>query len=258
MTHKGADSRLMIHEEHDMTKNFLQKTIRSLVMLAAIAPIASYAAAYTPAKFGNAEQTLSKQITLPASFGEGVKTVAVYCQADVMSSGNVNAVNCYESRALVSMRTVTESALKSATFTPATIDGKVVPVRMQMRVVYSLAGTQAPIVLLPNLGTLQAKHGTHYYAPQERLDSSDWYAHYTTKERGDGKLFFAEGKMTRVMANIEADGKVETVSTLEAALRKQADAASIESSLKKSKFIPGFVQDTPTAMHYIAVVNYQK
>lgn len=258
MTHKGADSRLMIHEEHDMTKNFLQKTIRSLVMLAAIAPIASYAAAYTPAKFGNAEETLSQQITLPASFGEGVKTVAVYCQADVMSNGNINAVNCYESGALVSMQTVTESALKSATFTPATIDGKAVPVRMQMRVVYSLAGTQAPIVLLPNLGTLQAKYGTHYYAPQERLDTSDWYAHYTTKERGEGKLFFAEGKMTRVMANIEADGKVETISTLEAALRKQADAASIESSLKRSKFIPGFVQNTPTAMHYIAVVNYKK
>ena len=175
-----------------------------------------------------------------------------------MSTGNINAVNCYENSPLVSMQKVTESALKSATFEPATIDGKTVPVRMQMRVVYSLGGTQAPIVLLPNLGTLQAQYGTHYFAPQERLDTSDWYAHYTTKERGDGKLFFAEGKMTRVMANIEADGKVETVSTIEAALRKQADADSIESSLKKSKFIPGFVENKPTAMHYIAVVNYAK
>ncbi|OZY85661.1 hypothetical protein CBP51_00990 [Cellvibrio mixtus] len=241
-----------------MTNNILKKMIRSLVMLAAIAPFASYAAAYTPAKFGNAEETLSKQVTLPTSFGEGVRTVAVYCQADIMTSGNINAVTCYENSPLVSMQKVTESALKSATFTPATIDGNAVPVRMQLRVVYSLGGTQAPIVLLPNLGTLQAQYGTHYYAPQERLDTSDWYANYTTKEHGDGKLFFAEGKMTRVMATIEADGKVETVSTIEAALRKQADATSIENSLKKSKFIPGFVQDTPTAMHYIAVVNYKK
>jgi hypothetical protein len=241
-----------------MTKNILKKTIRSVLIVAAIAPIASYAAAYTPAKFGNAEETLSKQITLPTSFGEGVKTVAVYCQADVLSTGNINNVNCYENSPLVSMQNVTESALKSATFTPATIDGKTVPVRMQMRVVYSLGGTQAPIVLLPNLGTLQAQYGTHYYAPQERLDTNDWYANYTGKERGDGKLFFAEGKMTRVMANIEANGKVETVSTIEAALRKKSDADSIESSLKKSKFIPGFVEDKPTAMHYIAVVNYQK
>ncbi len=241
-----------------MTNNILKKMIRSLVMLAAIAPFASHAAAYTPAKFGNAEETLSKQVTLPTSFGEGVRTVAVYCQADIMTSGNINAVTCYENSPLVSMQKVTESALKSATFTPATIDGNAVPVRMQLRVVYSLGGTQAPIVLLPNLGTLQAQYGTHYYAPQERLDTSDWYANYTTKEHGDGKLFFAEGKMTRVMATIEADGKVETVSTIEAALRKQADATSIENSLKKSKFIPGFVQDTPTAMHYIAVVNYKK
>ncbi|MFC3117052.1 hypothetical protein [Cellvibrio fontiphilus] len=241
-----------------MTNNILKKLIRSLAIVAAAVPFASYATAYTPANFGNAAETLTKQITLPASFGEGVNTVAVYCQADVMSTGNINAVNCYENSPLVSMQKTTESALKSATFEPATIDGKAVPVRMQMRVVYSLGGTQAPIVLLPNLGTLQAKYGTHYFAPQERLDTSDWYAHYTTKERGDGKLFFAEGKMTRVMANIEADGKVETVSTIEAALRKQADADSIESSLKKSKFIPGFVENKPTAMHYIAVVNYKK
>lgn len=241
-----------------MTTITLKKIIHSLAIIAVAAPLASYAAAYTPAKFGNAEETLSKQITLPTSFGEGIKTVAVYCQADVLTSGLINNVSCYENSPLVSMQKVTESALTSATFEPATIDGKNVPVRMQMRVVYSLGGTQAPIVLLPNLGTLQAKYGTHYYAPQERLDTSDWYAQYTTKERGDGKLFFANGKITRVMANIEANGNVETVSTLEAAMRKQADAANIESALKKSKFIPGFVQDTPTAMHYIAVVNYKK
>lgn len=241
-----------------MTNNILKKLIRSLAILAAAAPFASYAAAYTPAKFGNAVDTLNKQITLPASLGEGVKTAAVYCQADVMTTGNVNAVTCYEHGALVSMNKVTESALKSATFEPATIDGKAVPVRMQLRVVYSLGGTQAPIMLLPNLGTLQAKHGADYYAPQERLDTGDWYTHYTSKDRGDGKLFFAKRKNTRVMANVEADGRVETVSTIEAALRKQADASNIESALKKSRFIPGFVENKPTAMHYIAVVNYQK
>lgn len=241
-----------------MTTIILKKLIRSLAILAAVTPFASHAAAYTPAKFGNAIDTLSKQVTLPTSFGEGIKTVAVYCQADVLTSGNINAVTCYENSPLVSMQTVTESALKSSTFEPATIDGKAVPVRMQLRVVYSLGGTQAPIVLLPNLGTLQAQYGTNYFAPQERLDTSDWYAHYTTKERGNGKLFFAEGKMTRVMANIEANGTVETVSTIEAAVRKQADAANIESALKKSKFIPGFVENKPTSMHYIAVVNYQK
>lgn len=241
-----------------MTNKTLKNLIRSMAILAAVAPFASYATAYTPAKFGNAVDTLGKHITLPVSFGEGIKTVSVYCQADVMTTGNINNVTCYENSPLVSMQKVTESALKSATFEPAAIDGKTVPVRMQLRVVYSLGGTQAPIVLLPNLGTLQSQYGTHYSAPQERLDTSDWYANYTNKEHGDGKLFFAEGKMTRVMANIEADGKVETVSTIEAALRKQADAGSIESSLKKSKFIPGFVENKPTAMHYIAVVNYQK
>jgi hypothetical protein len=81
---------------------------------------------------------------------------------------------------------------------------------------------------------------------------------YSTENRGTGKPFFADAKLTRVMATIEVDGGVESVSTIEAALRKKNDADNIESALKKSQFIPGFVANKPTAMHYIAVVNYKK
>ena len=239
------------------TKNLI-KTLNAFIILAAAAPIASFAAEYSPAHFGSAEQTLAKMITLPASFGEGVKTVAVYCQADVMTTGNINNVNCYENSPMVSMQKSTESALQSATFGAAKIDGQAVPVRMQFRVIYSLNGTQNPIVMLPNLGTLQTAYGTHYTAPQERLDTNDWYVQYTTKDRGDGKMFFADSKVTRVMASIETNGNVESVNTIEAAMRKKSDANNIQSALKKSKFIPGFVDNKPTAMHYIAVVNYQK
>jgi hypothetical protein len=59
------------------------------------------------------------------------------------------------------------------------------------------------------------------------------------------------------MANVEASGAVESVSTLEAANRRQADAEQIEAGLKRTHFIPGFVENQPKAMHYIAVVNYQ-
>jgi hypothetical protein len=241
-----------------MKTKTLKKLIKTLVILAASAPFASFAADYSPANFGSAADTLAKTITLPSSFGEGVKTVAVYCQADVMTSGNINNINCYENSPMVSMQSVTESALKSATFTAAKIDGQAVPVRMQFRVVYSLNGTQDPIVMLPNLGTLQSQYGTNYVAPQERLDANDWYVQYTTKDRGNGKLFFADTKVTRIMANIEANGSVESVNTIEAAMRKKGDAENIESALKKSKFIPGFVENKATAMHYIAVVNYAK
>jgi len=239
------------------TKN-LKKILNTLIILAAAAPIASFAVEYSPAHFGTAEQTLAKMITLPTSFGEGVKTVAVYCQADVMTTGNINNVNCYENSPMVSMQKSTESALQSATFEAAKIDGQAVPVRMQFRVIYSLNGTQNPIVMLPNLGTLQSQYGTHYTAPQERLDANDWYVQYTTKDRGNGKLFFADTKVTRIMANVESNGNVESVNTIEAAMRKKSDANNIEDALKKSKFIPGFVENKATAMHYIAVVNYAK
>ena len=241
-----------------MKKNILKNVIRSLFIMAAAGSLASYAVEYSPAKFGDAEATLSKQITLPTSLGEGVKTVAVYCQADVLTTGDLNNVTCYENSPMVSMQASTESALKSATFTPATIDGKTVPVRMQFRVVYSISGTQAPIVMLPNLGTLQAQYGVDYYAPQERLDKGDWYVQYSAKARNGAKPFFAKSKVTRIMANVEASGSVESVSTIEAAARKKADADTIESALRKTHFIPGFVANKATSMHYIAVVNYQK
>lgn len=241
----------------NMARRFL---ISGLVITSLLVMTPTFAAAteYSPAKFGSAETTLGKMITLPNSFGEGVKTVAVYCQADIMTSGHISNIDCYENSPLVSMQAITQSALTSATFEPATIDGKAVPVRMQFRVIYSLTNTQAPITMVPNLGTLQAKYGTHYIAPQERLDKNDWYVHYTTKNHGDGKLFFADSKITRIMANVEANGMIESVSTIEAANRRKADAEQIEAALKKSRFIPGFVENKPTPMHYIAVVNYKK
>ncbi len=239
-------------------KTTIFSILRPIVLLSGLLSLSVYATAYSPASFGDAVTTLKKSVTLPASFGEGVKTVAVYCQADVMTTGNINQVTCYENSPLVSMQSVTESALQSATFTPASVDGKNVPVRMQFRVVYSLNNSQAPITLLPNLGTLQAQYGTDYVAPQERLDQGSWYVQYSTENRGTGKPFFANAKLTRVMATIEVNGAVESVSTIEAALRKKNDADNIESALKKSQFIPGFVANKPTAMHYIAVVNYKK
>jgi len=232
--------------------------LRPLALLSALLPLSVYATAYSPASFGDATETLKKSVTLPASFGEGVKTVAVYCQADVMTTGNINQISCYENSPLVSMQAITESALQSATFTPASIDNKNVPVRMQFRVVYSLNNTQASIVLLPNLGTLQSQYGPEYVAPQERLDQGSWYVQYSTQNHGTGKSFFADAKLTRVMAKVEVNGGVESVSTIEAALRKKDDASNIESALKNSQFIPGFVANKPTAMHYIAVVNYKK
>jgi hypothetical protein len=240
-----------------MKKN-IKALIFSLALMTGLAPLTTIASTYTPATFGNSIETLARQITLPASLGEKTKTVAVYCQADVLTSGNINAVTCYENNPTVSMQKITESALRSARFEPAKIDGAAVPVRMQLRVIYSVSGTQAPIVLLPNLGTLQEKYGADYYAPQERLDTGDWYAHYAANERADGKLFFAKGKTTRVMADVQVNGTVETVSTLETALRKQGDVNTIESALRKSRFIPGFVANEPKAMQYVAVVSYQK
>ena len=76
----------------------------------------------------------------------------------------------------------------------------------------------------------------------------------------DSLIFQTEKQLKEFGDKIPADKKssIETALNQLKEAHKTQDAASIESALKKSKFIPGFVQDKPTAMHYIAVVNYQK
>ena len=229
-----------------------------MLVLVATTSFASYATAYSPANFGDAQSVLSQKVQVPASFGDRINTLAVYCQADVMTSGALQNLNCIDNGPNDVLLAPTTAALQSATFTPANVDGKAVPVRMQFRVIYSHNEGQAPIMLLPNLGTLQSKYGLTYSAPQERLDKNDWFSAYSEKQGKDAKLFFAKSKVTRIKAEVTSSGKVTSVDTIEAAARKKSDADSISASVRNTRFIPGFVGNKPTDLHYFVVLNYKK
>lgn len=211
-----------------------------------------------PAQFGDTLATLNSQIQLPIEFEGGHKTLAVYCQTDVSVSGDLNNIQCYQNPKIANLQQQTVAALEKATFEPAEIDGKAVPVRMQFRVVYSRSGDQPDIVLLPNLGTLQNQHGVSYFAPQERLDQQAWFQQYVKNDWAKGQAFFADGRLTRVMGVVSPSGEVAKVSTLDARGSGKRDASVIEDALKQSRFIPGFVENQPTEMHYVAVLNYAR
>lgn len=241
----------------------MRKTLRYAFKAVAIAtfglPVFSSAeVSARPAGFGDALDVLSESVQLPQSFEGGHTTLAVYCQTDVATSGDLSNTHCYQHPKIADLEQQTEKALDKATFKPAEADSKTIPVRMQFRVVYSRSGDQPEIVLLPNLGTLQAQYGVDYFAPQERLDQADWFAQYTKNNWAKGEAFFDDGRLTRVMGVVSTTGEVGQVSTLDARGSGKRDAGFIEEALKQSQFIPGFVKDQPTEMHYVAVLNYAK
>lgn len=210
----------------------------------------------TPADFGAALDQISTRVSLPQAFAGGHKTLAVYCQTDVSTTGELDNTLCYQHPKIAELKQQTLAALESVNFEPATVEGNAVPVRMQFRVVYSLSGDQPQTMLLANLGTLQGQYGLDYYAPQERLDQPGWYEQYADNDWANAKPFFDDGRLTRVMATVNADGNVTSVSTLEARGSGKRDAAFLEDTLEQTRFIPGFANKQPTEMHYVAVLNH--
>lgn len=242
-----------------MQRQSFNNLIKSVVLIGLGLPMLSSAeASAKPARFGNALSELTAKVALPAQFEGGHKTLAVYCQTDVQESGQLANTQCYQHPKLANLQQQTLDALANATFEPASVDGAAVPVRMQFRVIYSRSGDQPDIVLLPNLGTLQNEHGVSYFAPQERLDKTPWYQLYRVNDWASGKAFFDDGRLTRVMGIVKTSGKVGDTNTLDARGRGKRDADFIEDALKQTQFIPGFVNDQPTEMHYVAVLNYTK
>lgn len=240
-----------------MQRRPLNNLIKSLVLIGLGLPMLSSAeASAKPARFGDALNVLTAKVTLPIEFEGGHKTLAVYCQTDVQESGQLANTQCYQKPRVANLQQQTMEALAGATFEPATIDGAAIPVRMQFRVVYSRSGDQPDIVLLPNLGTLQNEHGVSYFAPQERLDQTPWYQQYAQNDWAKGQAFFADGRLTRVMGVVSPTGEVAKVDTLDARGSGKRDANFVEGALKQSRFIPGFVADQPTEMHYVAVLHY--
>lgn len=238
-----------------MKSRLTNKVLGSLAILAVVLPFSSSASSmYQPAQFGNAVDQVSQKVVLPETMATDNRTIAVYCQADIAVSGVASNVSCFDKAAYDDLQGQTQRAIEGLAFSPAKVDGEAVPVRMTFRVVYSRNDSQPNVVMLPNLGTLQREHGVHYIAPQERLDQADWYSAYSAS--GNGKPFFNEGRLARIVGDVSADGEVESVRTVEASGRARRDAKVIETALKKSRFIPGFVGENAVDMHYIAVVNY--
>lgn len=241
-----------------MKKTLAQMAIQHLTVvlsLVAVSLVPIHAVAeetYSPAKFAFSGETLARSI----SFSDRQAAVTLYCRADISAAGKVSRINCFDNAGNVDLEVATQDALAGLPFTPASVNGESVPVRMSFRVAYTASEESVTAILIPNLGTMQARYGRDYIAPQERLDVADWYESYNRNSWVNGGEFLKKGALARVATTVQEDGKPTMVRTVDAERAYKRDASVVETALKRSRFIPGFVGDKPAPMGYLAVVNY--
>lgn len=226
--------------------NTLAVPLASMLLL--FARVEASADTYKPAVFGFDGEAIAAKI------GEGVSDtpIAVYCQSDVDAAGKSSVSRCYSKQASRDLSRRLETVISSLRFIPAEVNTEAVPVRVSYRVILSASGVE----LIPNLGTMQAKYGRDYIAPQERLDVFDWYQKYAKDSWVSGEAFLGEGDLSRVAATVNKQGQPEVVRTIEAERAHKRDATIVKNAVRRSRFIPGFVAGEPAPMGYLAVVNY--
>ncbi len=212
---------------------------------------------YESAAFNfSAEQLASKLLKADVSSIEGGSAV-LYCQSDVDAKGAIARTSCYDKQNHDALAFTAERVLSELTFVPAKVNNESVPVRVSYRVGVSASeGALLNTILIPNLGTMQDRYGRDYVAPQERLDVSDWYDRYSKASWVNGDAFLGDGALSRVAATVNENGKTELVRTLDDKRAYKRDAVIVKNAVKKSRFIPGFVDGRAVPMGYLAVVNY--
>lgn len=235
----------------------MKKIVKHAVAMVLLMPLVSVAEQYEPAMFDFTGKQLVKALSDASAIDMKSSSAVLYCQSDIDTQGVAHHISCFDEAGNTELVSQTQNAIQKLRFSVAKVDDKTVPVRMSYRVAFSKAGDALKVVLVPNLGSMQEQYGRDYIAPQERLDVSDWYAFYSKNSWVNGKAFLGEGTLSRVAATVDEKGNADTVRTLEADRAYKRDAAIVKNAVKKSRFIPGFVNGKPVPMGYLAVVNYQ-
>ena len=238
----------------------MMKTLKRVIAASALCAMAvpmvhANETSYKSAMFGFSGEQLAAQLGEKASVNKDASTV-LYCQSEISESGTAQRTNCYDKNNHSELVSSVEAAMATMGFTPAQVDGKAVPVRMSYRVGLSASDSRVNVVLIPNLGSVQERYGRDYIAPQERLDVSNWYDRYSNASWVNGEAFLGHGAMARVSATVDANGKTELVRAMDTERAFKRDAKIVRNAVKKSRFIPGFVDGKAVPMGYLAVVNY--
>lgn len=204
---------------------------------------------FSPAEFNFSGSDIAQQVT-KSNPGQTMN-IAVYCQSEIGAQGENLKTQCFEKSGNTTLEQQISKAVQAQSFTPASIDGEGIAVRMNYRVIYQQDDSSQSVILIPNLGSLQSKLGVNYVEPQERL-MNGWFSKVSVKLAGSSSFFKHGGELVRAKATIKRDGQSSAVTMID----KGAQNSSIKNALKQAEFIPGFVDGKAVDMPYLAVVTH--
>lgn len=177
--------------------------------------------------------------------------IAVYCQSTISAAGKPIATNCFNKEKTANLEEQIESIINKLSFNPASVNGENVPVRMNYRVVYQQDELSQSVLLIPNLGSLQAELGVNYSEPQE-LIAEGWFNRLEGQSNLSGSFFEHNHKITRAAASITTKGKAQQVTVIDSVGREKSDLMA--NAIKNAQFIPGQFEGKTIEMKYLAIV----
>jgi len=234
------------------------KYISSLIVATLLAAPAFSADTFKPANFAFTGDQLSTLIAKPYIFTSATPLPVMYCQSDINAQGKAQNSSCHDTHNNYHVEVLTEAAIEKLNFTPAQVNSQNVSVRMHYRVVFTGEFDNVIVTAIPNLGSMQARLGVNYFAPQERLDIADWQETYSQQSVSYGTPFLADAGLSRFAAMVNKQGKPISVRSLDIEKGKKGDAKLVKNTLKDSRFIPAFANGKPHTAGYLAVVNYDE
>ncbi len=234
------------------------KYISSLLVTTLLTAPAFAADTFKPANFAFTGDQLSTLVAKPYIFTSATPLPVMYCQSDINVQGKAQNSSCHDTHDNYHVEVLTEAAIEKLSFSPAQVNNQAVPVRMHYRVVFTGEFDNVTVTVLPNLGSMQARLGVKYFAPQERLDIADWQETYSQQSATYGTPFLADAGLSRFAAMVNKEGKPVTVRSLDIEKGKKRDAKLVKNTLKESRFIPAFANGKPHTAGYLAVVNYDE
>lgn len=224
------------------------------LVLSSLAGLASFSVSadkFSPANFDFSGQELVEKMATISS-GSHV----LYCRSDISAQGKASMSHCFGKTLSFTTLSTAERTLDQLQFTPAKVEGKNIPVRMSYRVSLVEKDGSTSAYLLPNLGTMSAKYGNNYSAPQERLDVNDWYASYSEKSSEKAKPFFGMGDNARIAAEVDIRGNTSATDLIKTERSTRRDSKLALNALKKAQFIPGMVKGKEVKMDYVVGLNH--
>lgn len=237
-----------------MNKTKATLTLAASIITSSLAPniaLASGAISATPATFDFSGDDISSQIQ-PMAAPVTPLSIALYCQSSISKLGKNLFTTCFDKGNVTNLEEQVEAALSQQNFSPASIDGQNVAVRMNYRVIIQQSATNHSVLLIPNLGSLQPKLGVNYSEPQE-LIAQGWFKQLKTGSPSNSSFFEHNAQITRATASITTAGKASQVSLIDTSSREKTLA--ITRAIEGAQFIPGQVDGKSIKMKYLAIIT---